>query len=305
LLGESCEGSLHGSRHFYGKDSGALFFGVAGEDLHGILAKLERDEGLFGAQAGTARARNDEGPYGLAGPHFAVVSGAPEAGNKGQDQVSGGKTRALIDALGLIPALDELAFYGIAFFVVVGEGTDLKPGKFFTEPGGRCAIGKPSGEDRGKQGTIGRIEAKQLTLILMEDGLGKLVPGCEVDMGRPFVGMKPEVGDSGPGNTEHVAGSHRDIRGGAEDRLADGEDLPLLPVDEAEAAIEFVERGAFEPVPYGIHGFGAQRGSPGGDPLSLLLEKGEVFGTSHFEATHPAGSLAPFGGTSPLDSSAS
>jgi hypothetical protein len=139
----------------------------------------------------------------------------------------------------------------------------------------------------------------------MEDGLGKFVPGSDVNMDRSFVGVKPEVGYSGAGNAEYIAGGRRDIRSAAEHRFPDREDLPLLPVDEAEAPIQFIERVAFEPVPYGIHGFRAQRGSPGSDPLSLLFEKSEVLGTSHFEATHPAGSRAPLSRTSPLDASAS
>ena len=253
---------------------------------------------MFGAQTGATRARNDKGPDGLAGSHFTIESGAAEVGNKGKNEVSGRETGALIDPLGLIPALNELAFDGIAFLVVVGERTDLKPGKFLTEFGGRRIIGKPTREDRGKGSLVGCIETKELALIPVEDGLGKIVARSEVNVGRAFVGVKPEVGDPGAGNAEYVAGRHRDIGGR-------GEDLALLPVDEAELTIERIESDAFEPVPDGIHSFRAQGRSPGGDPSSVLFEEGEVLWTADLETAHPAGSVAQLSGTSPLDASAS
>ena len=63
---------------------------------------------------------------------------------KGRTRLAGGKARALVDLLHLIPAFDELAFDWIAVLVVIGEAPDLKPGELPAELGRRRVAGKPA-----------------------------------------------------------------------------------------------------------------------------------------------------------------
>ena len=237
------------------------------------------------------------------GAELAIVAGAAELRDEGQDQTPGRKARAFIDLLHLVPAFDELPFDGMALLVVVGEGRDLEPRELPAQAGGSRVIDEPSGEDRAERGRIHGVEAKHLTLVPAKDGFRGFTPGSEVNMsGAGFI-AEPQVADAGTGHDELITGGGFKLRKALQYGIADRHELALLPVNEAEALVHDGKRGSIEPKPDGIGGFATGRGSAGCGFLAVLFEEGEEFRAANLEAADPAGSGAALGGASPLDAS--
>lgn len=180
---------------------------VARVQLHGVFVEQKGDDGLLGTNARPARAGHDERTDGLTGAKFPVVAGAAQFRDKGKHQSARREARTFVDAFHLIPALDELAFDGIAPFVEVPEQTDGEPGKFPAQRRGRRVVGEPAGEDSAQRGMIFRLKAKQLAFVPVKDGLGRRMVGDKVDVSRAGVVTKPKMGDAGGRDGELVVGN--------------------------------------------------------------------------------------------------